>query len=97
MKSLIVILSLAISVNVFANSVAQTSMSPLFSSAATSLGYAEKQAALILDDVQAYMQTGEASTFLSQKILEAQEINDGASEADAVEMLVNEAQTILSK
>ena len=99
MKSVIAMLSLVISANVFAYSITDstvlTSASPLLSSATTSGGVAEKQAAIILNDAQEYDQSGTASAFLSQKIKEAQEVNEGASESDAVEMLVNEAQSIL--
>jgi hypothetical protein len=104
MKSVIAMLSLVISVNVFAesvtNSTALTTASPLISSASSSTtsGTApEKQAVLVLNDAQEFIQSGNASAFLSQKIKEVQEANAGASESDALEMLVNEAESILSK
>ncbi len=97
MKSLLVVLCLAVSGNVFANSIAQTVSSPLMSSAATTLGMAEKQAALVLNDAQEFMLTGSASSFLSQKIKETQELNLDSSESEALSILINDAETILSK
>ena len=102
MKSVITILSLVVSANVFAYSLTDStvilSASPLLTSAATSTrGYAKRQAAVIINDAQELIQSGRASAFLSQKIKEAQEVNDGASESDALEMLVNEAEAILAK
>ncbi len=99
MKTMTALLSLVISANVFAYSVTDlylvTSLSPLLSSAATSGGFQKAQAAIVLNDAQEFMQTGKLSAFLSQKIAYAQEINEGASESEALDMLINEAQSIL--
>lgn len=99
MKTTIAMLSLVLSANVFAYSITDssvlTSASPLLSSATTSGGYQKAQANLVMNDAQEFMQSGRLSAFLSQKIAEAQAINEGASEADALEMLINEAESIL--
>jgi hypothetical protein len=99
MKSTIALIALALSANVFAYSVTDstvlTSASPLLSSATTSGGYQKAQANIVLNDAQEFMQSGRLSAFLSQKIAEAQAINEGASESDALEMLINEAESIL--
>lgn len=99
MKFTIAMLSLVISANVFAYSITDstvlTSASPLLSSATTSGGLEKAQANIVLNDAQELMQSGRMSAFLSQKIKDAQEINTGASEAEALEMLINEAEAIL--
>ncbi len=99
MKFTIAMLSLVISANVFAYSITDstvlTSASPLLSSATTSGGLEKAQANIVLNDAQELMQSGKVSAFLAQKIKDAQEINTGASEAEALEMLINEAEAIL--
>ena len=56
-----------------------------------------KNAYKAYDEAQEMLQTGEASSFLSQKIKETQDLNEGASEAEALDILVESAQSILSK
>lgn len=101
MKFTIAMLSLVISANVFAYSITDssvlTSASPLLSTATTSGGLQKVQANAVLNDAQEMLQTGEASSFLSQKIKETQDLNEGASEAEALDILVESAQSILSK
>jgi hypothetical protein len=101
MKSLIAILALAVTANVFAYSVTDstvlTSASPFLSSATTSGSLGKAQANAIINDAQEMLQTGETSTFLSQKIKETQDLNAGASESEALDMLIESAQSILSK
>ncbi|AUN97804.1 hypothetical protein DOM21_12305 [Bacteriovorax stolpii] len=99
MKKTIALIALALSANVFAYSITDstvlTSASPLLSSATTSGEFQKAQANIVLNDAQEYMQSGRLSAFLSQKIADAQAINEGASESDALEMLLNEAESIL--
>lgn len=101
MKALIAVLTLAVSANVFAYSVVDStqlvSVSPILSVMTSSGGLEDKQAAVVLNDAQEYLQSGNMSSFLSQKIKEVQDLNAGASEADAVDMLVDAANDILSK
>jgi hypothetical protein len=101
MKSLIAILALAVTANVFAYSVTDstvlTSASPFLSSATTSGSLGKAQANAIINDAQEMLQTGETSSFLSQKIKETQDLNSGASESEALDMLIESAQSILSK
>lgn len=101
MKFAIAMLSLVVSANVFAYSVTDssvlTSASPLLSSATTSGGLQKAQANTVINDAQEMLQTGEASSFLSQKIKETQDLNEGASEAEALDILIESAQSILSK
>lgn len=100
MKLSIALLTLALSANVMAYSITDstvlTSASPFLSTVSTSGGFAEKQAALVLNDSQEFFQSGRLSAFLSQKVSEVQaEISD-ASVEEAVDLLVNEATTILN-
>jgi hypothetical protein len=101
MKFTIAMLALVVSANVFAYSITDssvlTSASPLLSTATTSGGLQKVQANAVLNDAQEMLQTGEASSFLSQKIKETQDLNEGASEAEALDILVESAQSILSK
>lgn len=101
MKFTIAMLSLVISANVFAYSITDstvlTSVSPLLSSATTSGGVQKAHANAVINDAQEMLQTGEASSFLSQKIKETQDLNAGASETEALDILINSAQSILSK
>jgi hypothetical protein len=101
MKSLIAVLALAVSANVFAYSITDssvlTSVSPLLSSATTSGELQKVQANAVINDAQEMLQTGETSSFLAQKIKETQDLNEGASETEALDILINSAQSILSK
>lgn len=101
MKFTIAMLSLVISANVFAYSITDssvlTSASPLLSTATTSGGLQKVQANAVINDAQEMLQTGEASSFLSQKIKETQDLNEGVSESEALDILVESAQYILSK
>lgn len=71
-----------------------TSATPLLSSATTS-GSTQGQAKAILADAQAFIHSGKKTAFLSQEIKNIQELNNEASEEDALEFLINEAQEIL--
>lgn len=100
MKATIAALTLVLSMNVMAYSITDstvlTSASPLLSTATTSGGFAQKQAALVLNDSQEFFQSGKLSAFLSQKVSEVQaEITD-ASVEEAIDLLVNEAEGILN-
>ena len=99
MKFAIVMLSLVISANVFAFSVTDvlvlTTASPLLSSATTSGAAKKAQADAVINDAQEMLQSGEISIFLSQKLQETQKLNKGISEAEALDILIESAQTIL--
>lgn len=99
MKMTIAILSLVVSANVFAYSLADstalTTALPLVSSLASSGGLQKAEAAGILNDAQEYMQSGRVSAFLAQKITETQALHAGASEVEALDMLINDAEAIL--
>lgn len=101
MKFTIAMLSLVVSANVFAYSITDstvlTSASPFLSSATTSGSLGKAQANAVINDAQAMLQTGETSSFLSQKIREVQESNAGASESEALDILIESAQSLLSK
>ncbi|MBY0413667.1 MAG: hypothetical protein K2Q18_05860 [Bdellovibrionales bacterium] len=100
MKSVIALISVVISSNAFSYSATDasvlTSASPLLTTAVTSGGSPEKQAVLILDAVQE-LELGKISPFLNQKIKEFQARHPDQSVADAIDSLVDEAQTILGK
>lgn len=98
MKFTIAMLSLVISANVFAYSITDstvlTSASPFLSSASTSAGLQKEEAAAVLNDVQ-HVEFGKVSPFLAQKIQETQDANAGISAAEALDILINEAQAVL--
>lgn len=100
MKTTIALLSLVLSANVFAYSVADSTVislaSPFLLSASSSGAYDDfKQAAMVLNDAQELIQNGRMSVFLNQKIKEVQAVHAEASEADALDLLINEAESIL--
>ena len=97
MKTLLVLVSIIMSGTALANSIAQTVSSPLLSSAVSSLGLAEKQAEIVLNDAQEYLLSGTASSFLDQKIKETKSLNSDLSETEALEILLQDAEKILSK
>ena len=101
MKSTIALLCLALSVNVFALeslrlSLAMTTTPTLFP-ATTSEVVKKVQAEAIVNDTQAMLQTGKVSVFLSQNIQDLQAQNKGLSETEALDVLIEAAQMILSK
>lgn len=100
MKTTIALLTIVLSANVMAYSITDstvlTSATPLLSSATTSGGFAEKQAALVLNDSQEFFQSGKLSAFLAQKVSEVQSEVSDASVEEAVDLLVNEAESILN-
>ena len=100
MKSLIAILTIAISVNVHAYSIGATtylvSASPLLTTGTTSGGLQKAEANAIMNDAQEFLLSGNSSAFLSEKIKLAQDVNPGASESEALEMLLNEAESTLN-
>ena len=102
MKITIAMLSLILSANVFANAVSSnslilTSSAPSLSSASTVASNQKVQAEAVINDAQDMLQTGEVSLFLSQKIQETQALNLDLSEADALDILIESAYSILSK
>lgn len=103
MKTTLAILSLIISANVFASDVAYsladssvlTTAGPMLSSATTSGSLPEKQAQMVLNDAQDLIQDGKMTAFLNQKILDIQLIHKDASQAEALDMLIEQAEAIL--
>lgn len=97
MKATIALLALALSANVMAYSITDstvlTSATPLLSSATTSGGLEKVQAAAILNDSQEFFQSGKLSAFLAQKVSEVQSENEVSVE-EAVDLLVNAAEAI---
>jgi hypothetical protein len=68
---------------------------PILSSATTSGSLPQKQAQMLLNDVQDLIQDGKMSAFLNQKIKDIQALHKDASESDALDMLINEAEAVL--
>ena len=104
MKFTIAMLSLILSANVFANAFAVTSKSsiltsasPSLSSSSTSAANQKVQAETVVNDAQNMLHTGEVSIFLSQKIQETQAQNLELSDAEALDVLIDSAYSILSK
>lgn len=103
MKTTLAILSLIISANVFASDVAYsladssvlTTAGPMLSSATTSGSLPEKQAQMVLNDAQDLIQDGKMTAFLNQKILDIQLIHKDASQAEALDLLIEQAEAIL--
>ena len=103
MKTAIALLSLVITANVFASEVAYssadssvlTTAGPMLSSATTSGSIPEKQARMLLNDAQDLIQDGKMSAFLNQKIKEIQAQDADASESDALDLLINQAEALL--
>ena len=94
MKFTIAMLSLVLSANVFAFSLVSTAGVSISSEVLP----AEKiQATLVLNDAQEMLNNGGVSLFLSQKLQETQDLNDGLSEAEALDILIESAQTILAE
>lgn len=63
-------------------------MSPLLTSAATSLSGPEKQAQLIIEDSQEYALSGKLSVLLSQKVNELKQLDETLSTDEAVDLLL---------
>lgn len=103
MKTTLAILSLIVSANVFASDVAYsladssviTTAGPMLSSATTSGTLPEKQAKMVLNDAQELIQNGKMSAFLNQKIKDVQALHDDASQAEALDLLISQAEAIL--
>lgn len=100
MKSLIAVLALTVSANVFAYSIADstvlTSASPFLTSATTLSGL-KAEANQVINDAQNLMQSGEASAFLAEKIKLVQASDDSIADMEAVEILIEDAQVILAE
>ena len=95
MKFTIVMLSLALSANVFAFSSINISEATSFSGMEDE--FPKAQANLVIKDSQQMFQTGVVSLFLSQKIQEIQNQNEGVSEAEALDILIETAQDFLAE
>lgn len=105
MKNSLIILSLILSVSAFASDVVYsvadssvlTTALPMLSSATSSDTVPNKQAQMVLNDAQEYMLSGSATTFLGQKIKDVKAQNADMSESEALALLIEEAEQILSK
>lgn len=98
MKKLIALTVLTLSVNTFAASFVGTTLLPTESLALTtaaSSGNPQKQAALIINDTQEYMQSGVMTPFLSQKIKDIQAQDSSVSDQEALDALVSVSEQIL--
>jgi hypothetical protein len=54
-----------------------------------------KEAVQVLEDAQAYLQSGKVSTFLGQKIKEVQNIDSTLSSEEAIDVLTSTATAVL--
>lgn len=97
MKIAIVLLSLVMATNVFANSVAESTLMTSLSPGLTSLSLSaqHKAAAQILNDAQELIQDGTMSAFLEQSIKEVQNKN-AVSEGEALDILISHSQEVLA-
>ena len=102
MKSSIVLFTFVLSTSAMAISTTSITeyispspgFSTIISKGSTSGGFAEKQAALVLNDSQEYFQSGRLSAFLAQKVSEVQAESELSVE-EAVDALVTDAESIL--
>lgn len=99
MKFAIAMMSLLVSANVFAYSIADSTVltlaSPFLSSATTSASLPKAEAAKLINDAQELMQSGKSSEFLSAKIKLVQDSDASISEMEAVEVLIDHAEAVL--
>lgn len=104
MKSTIVMLTLILSTNLFANSsiyavnnlLVGSTLIPILTSASVSGAYEKAEATVLLNDAQEMLQNGNVSLFLSQKIQEVQNLNVDISEVEALDILIESAHISLS-
>lgn len=109
MKSLIALIAIVASANSFAFSVGYSTVTTYKIGVGTSLVtaatllsssgqdlYGRKVSERIIQDSQEMMQTGEATSFLSQMIKQTQEIYTDASDAESLGILVTRAEEILA-
>ncbi len=101
MKFAIVMLYMVVSANVFAFGENKISVSTNFSLLGTMISTSgpaghKVQAEAVLNDAQEMLQTGSVSLFLSQKIQEVQNENDGISESEALDILIEASQVALA-
>lgn len=99
MKSIIAILALAVSANVFAYSITDstvlTSILPSVSSASTTGGYPE--ALQVVNDAQEFLQSGAIHPKLAERINILQDNNSALSTGEAVDMLLARAEEIIAE
>lgn len=102
MKKFIIVLTLILSANTFAAEVFLPSA--ITAVAAVTVGATRlinsrqhKEAAEIIDDAQAFNESGTISLFLSQKIQELQAINPELSNSEALDLLLFNSQKILNQ
>lgn len=105
MNKIIIMLSIIVSSNLFASESSNmfsmgtldvTGVTSSYPLSATS-GILKAQAQMVQNDAQELMHSGQASVFLSQKIQETQEMNNNISQLEALDLLIKDAQLILSK
>lgn len=106
MKSTIIMLSFVLSANVFATGDTSPFAASSFSTiiylgttfeSTTGPAFPHKmEAQAVLNDAQEMMQTGFVSILLLEKIQETQKLNAGLSESEALDILIESAQTIIA-
>lgn len=98
MKKFIAFATLALSVNAFSASFIGTTLLPTqllaISSVATS-GNPQKEAAQVINDSQEYIQSGNITAFLAQKISDIQAQDSSVSESESVDALISVSEQIL--
>lgn len=95
MKFTIAILSLVLSANVLAYSVPTPTLFVTEATLSTSGLKLLKQAEMVLNDSQEFIQTGNLTAFLGQKIKDTQSLNAGISKEEALDLLISDAESQL--
>lgn len=93
MKSLIAVLALTLTANAFAYSIAETGVSISYSH----FSLLKTEAAMVVNDVQELIQNGTATPLLSSKIAQLQDADNSLSDADALDILIEQSNAILAK
>lgn len=99
MKKLIAISILALSFNAFSTSIVGTVTSAtesiIASLLATSSGSVHKEAAQLINDAQEFIQSGNMTPFLSQKIKLVESLDSGMSDLEALDALISASEKLL--
>lgn len=93
MKTAILLMSLLVSANSFAYSFAETGISTSFSP----FSMLKSEAEAVSNDVQELMQGGTASPLLESKIAQLQDEDKSISDAEALDILIEQSNAILAK
>ena len=102
MKFAVVLFSVFLSLNAFSKSVSSDKEHGSFASSleftfSTVSAGQNKEAMVILNDSQAFIQSGKLSAFLAQEIKNAQSQDSDLSEEDALDLLISKSKLILKK